>query len=121
MIWNEWFRDQNLQNSLNVPTGDGPDTVTDFVLQKRCKRHDYFTSCLPWPQKGPGVNLPLGTSAPITGLFLGNNTSTVSLPSGYYDSKGAGTAGIPVFQNTTIQIKAKQSGAISSANLPQVS
>ena len=65
LIWNEWFRDENLQNSVTVPKGDGPDQSTDFTLLKRGKRHDYFTSCLPWPQKGPGVEIPLGTTAPI--------------------------------------------------------
>jgi hypothetical protein len=65
LIYNEWFRDQNLQDSVTVDKGDGPDTYTNYTLLKRGKRHDYFTSCLPWPQKGDAVDLPLGTVAPL--------------------------------------------------------
>ena len=67
LIWNEWFRDQNLQDPVQVDTGDGPDDSTKYNLKKRGKRHDYFTSALPWPQKGESVSLPLGTQAPIFG------------------------------------------------------
>ena len=66
LIWNEWYRDQNLQDSAEVETDDGPDTYASYVLRKRGKRADYFTSCLPWPQKQTSsVELPMGTYAPI--------------------------------------------------------
>lgn len=83
-IYDDWFRDENLQNSvLSNATffGDGPDKMDQMnVLHRRGKRHDYFTACLPWPQKGPGVELPLGGTAPVrgTGETLGMTNGSVN-------------------------------------------
>lgn len=89
LIWNEWFRDENLQDSVSVPKGDGPDSAADFSLLKRGKRHDYFTSALPWPQKGPGVSVPLA-GEPVPVIFGSNYTSSGNTISGYLNDASKG-------------------------------
>lgn len=104
LIWNEWFRDENLQDSVDVPKDDGTDDVMDYQLLRRGKRHDYFTSCLPWPQKGPGVELPVGgladvkfaddydVNAPIPLTF---NINQQPYPATYWDSDQQGHGYVP--------------------------
>lgn len=73
LIYNEWYRDENLINPVEVEMGD-TDLMANYTLLKRGKRKDYFTGCLPSPQKGPAVDLPLGLTAPIHGIGKYDNT-----------------------------------------------
>jgi len=98
LIWNEWFRDENLQSSVVVDLDDGPDSPTDYVLLRRGKRYDYFTSCLPFPQKGPSVDIPLLGEAFVKGI--GTSTApNYNLPN--QAVRESGEAGNTVFTNAT--------------------
>ena len=90
LIRNEWFRDQNLQDSFVVNTDDGPDLDTDYTLFRRGKRHDYFTSALPFLQKGDPVSIPIGSSAPVLGIGSIDGVFTTANAS-VYETNGTGT------------------------------
>jgi len=97
LIWNEWFRDQDLQDPVVVDVDDGPDTIGDYVMLQRGKRHDYFTSCRPWPQKPSNLTSTGGFSdagpfipggaysfpdagAPVTGIGVEPNVAPTAGP-----------------------------------------
>lgn len=135
LVWNEWFRDENLQNPVNLSTGDeisSAGSLSDIgkgdsgssvahQLLRRGKRHDYFTSCLPWPQKGPGVELPLSGNAPIVSAPGITQSSVLYVDSG--DPSATKFAFQPNSLNYVSFINATSSGGAESslyADLSQV-
>jgi len=102
LIWNTWFRDENLQDSAVVDHDDGPDNSADYVLLRRNKRHDYFTSCLPQLQKGDAVQLSLGTvadvvpsSSPTPRFTIGTDTDLTLRQDGASNVVWGNSAGSP--------------------------
>ncbi len=91
LIYNEFFRDQNLQTSLFIEKGDGPDNMLDYVIKKRNKAHDYFSSCLPFAQKGDAISIPLAGDAPLEWVdsdpFTITNGGVITMKAGGGDTK----------------------------------
>lgn len=79
LIWNTWFRDENLDTAAFQYTGDAVQVSSNYVLKPRAKSHDYFTSALPWPQKFTAPSIPIGTTAPVRGI---GSTSAYPGPGG---------------------------------------
>lgn len=100
LIYNEWFRDQNLIDSAPVNLGDGPDTESDYRIRRRGKRHDYFTACLPFPQKGDSVNIPTSLGGVVS---IGPDRTT------------PGTTDRPLFQDPNLNVRSLQHTNASNA------
>lgn len=95
LIWNTWFRDENLDTAAFTAVNDTTYNGSNYPLRRRAKSHDYFTSCLPWPQKFTAPSIPLGTQAPVRGIGSKTGVGGQGWP-GYgstnYDDVNLGTA-----------------------------
>lgn len=129
LIWNEWFRDENLQKSVKIQKGDtnevlnsaraaeqpswvfssGTNIVPGFACPPRGKRHDYFTSALPWTQKGPGVSIGLAGTAPIEGFKALTQTgyiptSSIAFNDNLYNGSGSSPKSTVAWDNSKSSI-----------------
>lgn len=119
LVYNEWFRDENLQNPQTVPTGDGPDNpALADQLARRNKRKDYRTSALPWPQKGTAVSVSLGGFAPVALVPGTTNAAQVvgvvsgNRPTGNGNMGFLATSGDVINSATTERFKIDPNGTL---------
>lgn len=96
LIYNEWYRDQDLQSELVIDKTSGDDTTTSTVLQNVAWEKDYFTTARPWEQKGPAITIPIGTRADVKGIGILDSASPTS-PGGNYNETGSGSLAMPIY------------------------
>jgi len=124
LIFNEWFRDQDLVTPLVIDTTSGPDTTTSVALQNAAWPKDYFTSARPWEAKGPEITIPLGTTAPVLGLSIASGTTADGSGGAGVGSIAAGdiTAGTPSWESDVekMYIRAQSNAVPGVNNRPQI-
>lgn len=116
-IWNDYFRDPDLQDKLTIDLTDGTDTTTNVALQNVAWQKDYLTTARPWEQKGPAITIPLGTSAPVKGIGVDQTVGWSVGPSGNLVETGGGVTTYPFFRtiNSTALVARGAAAAAGSA------
>lgn len=124
LIWNQYFRDQDLQTELTVSLASGADTTTNVNLQQCAWEKDYYTAARPWPQKGPEVTIPLGDQAPVLGIAMADGSTTAAVSANMRQSDGSlmtGTNILNTAYNTgTLQFKTSATGNVGASNTPDI-
>lgn len=118
LIYNEFFRDQDLQTELVNSIASGVDTTSNTTLMRAAWQKDYFTAARPWEQKGASITIPLGVSAPIAGIGItGGGTAVTSAVTARQSSPLANEA----WSNaTSASVFFKTDGAASATQKPQI-
>ncbi|UDN67690.1 major capsid protein [robinz microvirus RP_95] len=121
LIWNEWYRDQDLQTPLTISMSSGIDGSTNKLLQNASWEKDYFTSSRPWEQKGPAITIPIGTTAPVTGIGIVDGTVSAALGVNVRETPASSTfsTGVNATTGSAIAIEAA-AGAIGASNRPTI-
>lgn len=99
LIYNTWYRDENLVDSLTVNLGNSGDLPGSYGLRRRAKSHDYFTSALPWAQKFTAPSVPLSGTAPVTGIGLDGTAGFTVGPLAVYETSYAVTGNTVDYAN----------------------
>lgn len=125
LIWNEFYRDEDLQTALTVSTADGLDATSNVTLQNINWEKDYLTSSRPWVLKGSSITMPIGGTAPVTGIEIYTNQTASNNSIQSVDTKGnlhaIGTIpGLDTGIATATHIQTQATGAIGAGNHPQI-
>lgn len=121
-IFNEWIRDEDLDDELVVSIASGQDTTTNTTLQNIRWEKDYFTAARPFEQKGPAVTIPVGSSAPVRGIGI-NNAAVAAANTTYWEGQKTTTTTGPAWGSTSsmeFKIAAQSAAVPSAANVPQI-
>lgn len=123
LIFNEWFRDQDLVTPLVIDVTSGADTTTNTAMQNGAWEKDYYTSARPWEQKGPAITIPLGTTAPVKGIGItaGETASGTDFNVWETDAAAAAVYGDSWGSAThNWRMKAESAAVPGAANTPQI-
>lgn len=110
LIYNTYYRDQDLVTPLTIDLTSGADTSTSTTLQNVAWEKDYFTSARPWTQKGPEVTIPLTGDAPISGIGVDSTQTTTPGPVTAKDAVSASTSYTPLFTSDTMVFRMRADG-----------